>query len=357
MWSFRTLALAGGLVVAFGLGEIVARVYPMQPPKIEVQPVDADAIPNPLGLRDPPMSVPTDPSLERIAFLGDSFTYGLGAKPDQAFPRRVGALLDRVRPKRYVTINLGKTGNDLPGEWLIYNRVRDVLHPQVVVHVISPNDLDVDFYKDLHPIEHLYEARFWPSQYSYLFHTVELKCRRYLAQRRSIDYLLGGSTPAQRDRAWNIAAHEINATRRLVEQGGGIYVLVRFPYLADIRHHPLEEAHRRTADVAQQFGLTYLDLWETFNARSTGEMTLPDGSHPNAAAHELAAEAIADFLIKVVLPEVPPSPTRIPCPVRSPADRDVEEVRHFKRLLELDPTCLSAQFWQGQVTGQPIPPR
>jgi hypothetical protein len=355
-WSFRIAALAGALLVAFGIGEAILRAYEEPPPEVKVQPVKAKEIPNPLGLRDSLESLPSDPRLIRIAFLGDSYTYGLGVEAEQAFPRRVGVLLDRFRPGCYLTINLGKPGNDLPGEWLFYDQVRDGLRPQVVVHVMNPNDLDVDLYRDQPSIEQLLGKPLWPSRYSHLFGLAEMRVRGFYARRRAIEYLLGGSTPGKRDRAWNIAAHEIEATRRLVEQGGGTYVLVRFPYLDYLPDNPLHEAHRRTADLARRLGLTYLDLWDAFRGRSRDGLTQSNDAHPNPAAHEIVAEAIADFLIKVVLPKVPPGPASAPGAIRSPTERTADEIRHFKTLLELDPTCFSAEFWLAVVVGRPIPP-
>jgi lysophospholipase L1-like esterase len=352
----RVVTATCGLLVALGLAEAAVRVIAFHPRPIKVYSLAADNSGSPLGSRERLASLPPNPALVRIAFVGDSFTYGLGVEANQAFPRVAGELLNQRFPGRYATINLGVDGNDLISDWAIINHVRDLLRPQVVVQVMSPNDLDIDLYKGLLPIRGILAGRLWPSRYSRLFELAEARLRVAIAYRRSLDYLQGGATQWQQDRSWRIASHEIEAAKRLVEAGGAVYVLVRFPFLLDLRCNPIAESHRRTAEVAERLGITYLDLFEVFGGRDSTAMPLPDDDHPSAAAHRVAAEAIVDFLTGAVFPRLGAAPAGAPSTARSFAQVTADEIRHDREILEIDPTCYSAEFWLAKaMLRQPHP--
>ncbi len=347
-FGFRAGAIVVGLVVAFGIGEIVVRFLGHQPVVVKVHPVLPDKTPNPLGLRDPLDRVPKDPALLRIAFLGDSFTFGLGVSPEQTFVQRVGTLLRERYSGRSMAINLGRDGADLIGEWTIYNRVRDSVRPQVVVHVISQNDLDFDLYRSWEPIARLVSEQTWLSRHSRLFDLAERKIRSGLAHRRSQVYMEGGGTPEAQDRTWRIASHEIQQTKRLVEEGGAVYALVRFPWLRKVHlreDYPIEATHRRTAAVAERLGVPYLDLLEAFRGQPAEEMCLlPYDDHPSPAAHQIAAEAIATFLLREVIPKAHLVSATQPAPERTSRQIREAERQHYQAALAIDPNCFSAQF-------------
>jgi len=347
-FGFRAGAIIVGLVVAFGIGEVVVRFLGHQPLVVKVHPVLPDKTPNPLGLRDRLDRIPKDPALLRIAFLGDSFTFGLGVSHEQTFVQQVGALLRKRYSGRSIAINLGRDGADLIGEWTIYNRVRDSVRPQVVVHVISQNDLDFDLYRSWEPIARLVSEQTWLSRHSRLFELAERRIRSGIASDRSQVYMEGGATPEERDQTWRIASHEIEQTKRLVEEDGAVYALVRFPWLRMVhlrKGYPIEATHRRTAAAAQRLGVSYLDLLEAFRGQPADEMCLlPYDDHPSPAAHQIAAEAIASFLLREVIPKVHLLSATRPAPARTSRQIREAEKRHYQAALAIDPNCFSARF-------------
>ncbi len=66
----------------------------------------------------------TRPDVVRIAFLSDSFTYGLGVEPEETFVHKTGVLLNRRMGQRYATINLVRAGEDLIRERAVYDAAR-----------------------------------------------------------------------------------------------------------------------------------------------------------------------------------------------------------------------------------------
>jgi len=345
--SFKALAALGGILITLILVEVAFRVVGAVVVRAKVHAVKPDDVGNPLALRDRLDQLPVDPGAIRIAFLGDSFTYGLGVKDEETFVRQAGTLRAARCPIRCTVINLARDGADPIQEWGMYNRARDIVRPDIVVQVLAENDLDFHVYKKFERIGRLITDRTWLSRYSRLVEYVEGTVRLWMAIKPSDDYMLGGSTPEERELSWRIATHEIEATKRLVEEGGAVYALIRFPYLRDIgnKTYRLEEVHRRTREIADRLGIPYLDLLGAYHGRNGNDLCLLSyDDHPNPQAHAIAAEAVADFLMRSVLPRLASRPSTAKTPARTAEQiRDIE-IRHNQRILEIDPNCFSAQL-------------
>jgi len=348
---FKLIAILGGLLAVLVVSEIAARVYGMLTAQASAgseKPDNVGKVYTGATLGEILGRVPDDPHLTRILFLGDSYTRGVGVEPNETFVYRVGVLLEKWRPGRYVTINCGVPGMDSIGEWGIYNQIRDIARADVGVQVISPRGLDVDACKHLYPIQEFGARRVWTSKYSYLSALVELSIRKSIFQERFLEYLKGGSTQEQRVRAWRIFLHETLATKRLVEEGGAAYVMVRFPLVGFFGHgeYPLEDVHRQGAALAADLKLSYLDLLDFIRGQDRASMAVSaDDPHPSALAHEIAARHITDFLKQHILPKIPVPTTKQARKPRTPQEVAADASKHFHELLEMDPTCEAARLW------------
>jgi hypothetical protein len=291
----------------------------------------------------------------RIVFLGDSFTQGVGVQLRQAFPHQTDQLLKQRWAGQCFVMNAGNSGADLLTEWLNYSRFRGLLRADVVVQVVSPNDLDIDLYKDMVPIARVSSDRFWPSRYLVVFEQAESAIRGLLFQRWALDYCRGGGTPERRERSWRVVAYQIEATKRLAEEDGAVYVLVQFPELwlvAKGKNYPLEEVNRQMAALASRLNVPFLDLLKVFRGLDCEHLCAPEaGDHPGVEAHLLAAEAICDFLTRDVLPRVSTRPVSRPTSSRSVEAARLEQIAHFRRTLELAPDCVSARFRLDELLG------
>ncbi len=337
----KALAVLCGLVAALLLGEILVRAIGLDT-DAHWKIFDADRAAPAL-----PDRIKVDPNAAgrkafRIAFLGDSFTYGLGVDGDRSFVHLAAKSLNRPQTAPIATINMGEPGADLIKEWMLYNRLKDKVRPHAVVHVLSENDLDIDVYQGLLAIKSLYEDRLWLSSLSRLFAFVECKVRKRIGHGRMLDYLRGGATPKERNRSWRVTKCAIEETKRIVEQDGAVYVLARFPYLGDLTESSLQEVHDRTAELARSLGVPYLDLLDILKDESSRAMHLPDDSHPSEAAHALVAEAFGEFLNAHVRTRFGSSPPRWKSPTRSREEIERANVRFLRKILRLEPTCRSA---------------
>ena len=88
-----------------------------------------------------------DPADLNVVFLGDSFTFGLGLRPEQAFPAQVEALARAAFPTR--TVRVANFGWPSASPLLALRRLADVgerYHPDVVLMCVDMTD----FYDDIH---------------------------------------------------------------------------------------------------------------------------------------------------------------------------------------------------------------
>jgi hypothetical protein len=350
--SIKLVAILVGLLAACEVGARVMAVLTRhdEPPKVEDL--------NLQGFQQMLARVPGAPSLSRIVFLGDSYTRGVaGIKPDQTLVHHVGVLLERWRPGRYVTINLGVSGSDCMGEWGLYNRLRDTARADVVVHVISPRCMDINACKDLFLLQESAGRRCWLSRYSALSDLIESKLRRAAFNRGFVQYLKGGATQQQRESAWRVFSHETIATKKLVEEGGAAYVMVQFPLVGLPGAYPLNDVHQRIAAFAADVKAPYLDLLDAFPGRDTSKMGCWDGDlHPGVQAHVIAGEAVTDFLMQSVLPKIPTLTTNKVGKQRTSGEIAAAESRHYAEILEIEPNCVISQLWLMKYRREAGPP-
>lgn len=342
--GYRIAAVAMGLIVGFAGVEIVLRVLMKRPPGAQAVELKLPAPNLFLELPDAPLS--RSPTHVYIAFIGDSFTFGTGVDADKNLVRQTNDILRQRHPGEYTAINLGTTGADLICEWVVYNRFRDIYRPNIVVHVISPNDMDVDYFEGLRKIEATLAYRSVFAQHSYFVALAEGYMRREETLEEYFEYLSGGRTTDQLNRAWRIIDREIAAIKGLVEEGGAIYVMTRFPeFLLDLDRYPLEHVHRRTAELADRLNVPYLDLLDVFRKQPRQQFSISRlDDHPNEKAHRIAAEAITDFLEKKVFPKMPATATSLPSLRRTPQQITALEGEHLREIIRLDPSCRSARL-------------
>ncbi len=294
-------------VLTFGATELAFRVLDIQPPPTP-RPSAWDAISvnnerNALGIREEWDSLEPDDRRLRIAFLGDSITFGESVEAAETFSRLVGESMNSFIERGVVTMNLGEPGTGPPEQLAVYRRVAPELRPYIVVHVLYPNDLGDDLYGMLRGIYAIRDADLWVGDYSYVLKYAEKKIRQWAAMRETFAYFRGGATAEERDQAWSTLREDVVAVKEAVEADGGTYYMVLFPWLFRLDDYPLGGVHQRMRALAEELRVSYLDLFDTFGGMAADDVRISRGNeHPNAHGHQLAADAIVEFLRRELLP-------------------------------------------------------
>lgn len=305
---FRFTAVLLSILFAGVLAEIFFRVFqirltPARSPTIDAGEVDNRL--NALGLREAWDSLPMDDPRLRIAFLGDSLTYGEAVEPSESFSRLIEGLLRDATPQGVATINMGVPGTGPAEQLQLFERVGPAVQPHLVVHVVYPNDWGVASKAILGRIYRIRDDQLFMGTNSYLLSYVERQIRYKLAWKSTIDYFRGGADQTQRERSWQRFEGRLQLTCNAVEQSGATYALVMFPWLARLDDYLLIEEHDRLQAWATERQIPFLDLLETFRGQNAEWFRISlANEHPNPEGHRMAAERIAGFLRDDVFPQM-----------------------------------------------------
>src|SRR4030095_5494373 len=139
--ALLVLAALDRLVAFLDLGYTPARGRPNEHRRVERAEFSADVRLNALGFREPRLPSPKPPGTVRIVALGDSFTQGFGVAEDQAWPRRLEALLNAQDARPHEVVNLGVPGAN-PRDYLSHLRDPGLAYePDVVLVTVMANDV------------------------------------------------------------------------------------------------------------------------------------------------------------------------------------------------------------------------
>jgi lysophospholipase L1-like esterase len=240
------------------------------------------------GLRGREIPAARTPGTSRVAFLGDSITYGGGSVGDgDLFTERIGAALTERLHRPIETVNISAPG------WGIENiaryvRTNGTLHSDLVVWVIPA----VDFRRPFSRIEyHSFPTVRRPFRLQYLF-----ALGRYTIRARSADaparQPANASTPEVLRQ--NIATLKAMLT---AWQQSGVQAIVVFVPGRDGygEHDDLADYSRAVADS----GVVIQDTQPAFRADAATENYLDD-MHLTAAGHAIVAEQLAPVLVDLL---------------------------------------------------------
>jgi lysophospholipase L1-like esterase len=271
---------------------------------------------------------------ERIAVLGDSFTFGAGVNDDETYPRVLAQAM-KQRGRDTEVINAGVPGLGT-GEEAVY--LRDWVqrfHPAIVVLTVAGNDPANDAERQLfvlqndgtavpHPTSELAAAserldklrrvnslvpfRFLCEHselYSLLRRTISSQMRRGRGQ--SLESVATSSAPAD---ATRLTAGELGWLNQQVALGGGRLFVVFFPslpvvhperYVADAAFRKIDqEVAASLARSCARLNIPFADMTVPMQqeAKRTHTLLYYEGAdqHPNATGYRTFARLVADFL-------------------------------------------------------------
>ena len=296
-WKFAGATVCLTLLVLFLILEVVLRMFTIVPPEGKFPrgaaiDFSVDNSVNSRGLREPWESIAADDPRRRIAVLGDSFVYGFGVEREETFT----SLLEQLLPNA-ITINMGVSGSNPKEQYAALLKWREEIRPEVVVHVIYLNDLDFCLGYLLAGIHYIPRRDSWVASQSKVFRYVEKTWQSRRAYAKTIEYFSGGETAEQRKKSWDEFEKYVTLTRGAVEDVGGEYLLVIFPWLYQLDDYPLRHVHARIQTFARALDVPMLDLLDTFEGMNGAALRVDEvDSHPNPAAHRIAADALRDFI-------------------------------------------------------------
>ncbi|MCM2257127.1 MAG: SGNH/GDSL hydrolase family protein, partial [Vicinamibacteria bacterium] len=250
----------------------------------------------------------------RVAVIGDSFTEGMGAKEDDAYPRATHLRLQRAGAAVEV-LNAGRRGYDLL-------EIRDLLgdalelQPDVVVYGMVLNDgirspefdarqrhLD-DWILDRAAMERGDAAppppRPWRPRLVTFF-TERLEAARVGRETTAWYHDMYAAPNAA---GWQRSQELIVEMRDRVRARGGTFAIALWPLLVGTDgDYPFAATHETIRAFCAAMGIPFLDLLPAFTGRTAESLWVhPVDRHPNATAHAMAADRLAPWFRELAAP-------------------------------------------------------
>jgi len=236
------------------------------------------------GFRDVDYETPAKPpGVERVAFIGDSVTLGMGVVPEETFVARVGALA-AAAGRRAQTLNFGVDGyNALQIRELLTAKVL-AFEPDEVVYVLCLNDFDFTDSSG-RKIEYFRKPRFflprWVAQRVRALRRTEYHRYHFQAHRDEVFRAIAGMRDV-------LAARHVRFLLAVVpvmpDKGGDP---------AHFDHYPLRDLHDAIRRFASEQGIREHDLLPDFERQPPpADRYRIDIWHLSAAGHQVAAEAL-----------------------------------------------------------------
>lgn len=258
---------------------------------------------NDRGFRDhEPLHRFAEGDRRRLAFVGDSFTFGHGIDdPADRFSNILSRELEEIRPGAWQVNNAGVSGWDLPEMVRLVNDwIAEGVKVDVLVYVFVLNDIEHfdertnAYYQQLTALE----PQTWVLRETYFYNQLYYRLQALLRS-ESIgyyDYL----SEAYAGPTWEKFTAKLDELHRLCEQNDIELRIVAFPFLHDQdAESPFAPAMRQLGAHADEREIPFQDLTPIFAMAKDKTLTVNRfDAHPNEYANRLAAEAMKNGVLK-----------------------------------------------------------
>ena len=271
--------------------------------------------------------VAVDDSQGQVLIVGDSFAYGLGVRPDEAFSTL-------LHFPGYQRRNCARPGNDINDIQRDFYRQRQRYRPSLTIYAMVLNDFGVEP-DDANPYATLRGDLRCERGVQCFYDYINLRSMNvdaYIATRSDFTrlqrLLLGSRVVSFFYRRWLIARIGEAAAegyRRAIGPGPGSeagfagiarmaaasdrFLVVLFPLFYRLDAYPFEDLHRTIREQLGRRQIEFLDLLDTFRGMDYRQLIVYDtDEHPNEVAHRMAADAIRARLRELHWPPVAASP-------------------------------------------------
>lgn len=236
----------------------------------------------------------------RVLAIGDSFTYGLKLRRENAWPDQTERKLREAGYDSVEVLNAGRPGFNTEREFEFFRKYTRSLEPDLVILCFLINDATklcsncgaVRLKRELDEFRDGAIRFFGFYTFNHLWHAW---LRHRLTQATIRDYTEPYETDSPEYRRCKRALLDF---RKAAEEDGFQLIVLIYPMLYDLdEDYMFQEIHDRICAFLAEHRIPCYDLTPVFIGHSAEQLWIsPDDSHPNAFANGLAAERIAKIV-------------------------------------------------------------
>lgn len=248
----------------------------------------------------------------RLAFLGDSFTFGEGVHLEDTFVTRTEALLKKETGNELRAFNLAQPGINTLSEARILERFGPVVKPRWVLLVVTPNDWPSSLVAAAHgaDVRGQFTSQFEETplyRWSRMLWWFDARWRQLSTDREQAN--------AYNDIREQLPAHSISLAEmtssilRIRDIASGLkarLVVVVLPELVRLTaaEYPYPFIHESIVRLGKSEGFPVIDVLPDFMDKQPAELWVHAvDHHPNEKAHALIAERISKDLLPLMRTE------------------------------------------------------
>ncbi len=230
----------------------------------------------------------------RLAFLGDSFTLGIGVKDEDTLPYDVEKKL-KQKYENVEVLNFGVSSTDTPYQIQLLERYVLKFKPDIVVVVLFLNDVKrkgtIGFLS--RPVV-LKQIR----KYSYFANALIGSIEKTILSKRMIRYYHEGFRDT--NPGYQSVQSALIKGKSLSSQYRFHLIVAVYPVLFRLKEgYPFRSIHQKIEKFCRTQDILSIDLLSAFSGKNDREMWVhPTDQHPNEVAHELAAGQVAAYIRK-----------------------------------------------------------
>ncbi len=262
------------------------------------------------GFRDVRPFLKTVPeAMQRVCFVGDSFTFGHGIKQvADRFSDRIAEHLETARPGKFLVSNIGEAGIDVRQVTNIVETI--VKHDRridILVYTICLND--IDGYEPGSSQQQqrlsLHSPQFFLFRSTYFFNMFYFRVQQ--ARLPDVRNYYSDLAESYQGTPWNGMRRKLDELREFCQDHDIDLRIVIFPFLHNLGpDYPFDVAHDRILGYCRETALPCLDLKPVLLPHVGEGLTVNRfDAHPNERAHALAAEAMELGLLQDLFVETP----------------------------------------------------
>lgn len=245
---------------------------------------------NSSGFRGRERRITKPASASRVAFLGDSFTLGIGVRDDDTLPAQFERAM-RQRHPGLQALNFGISDSSTPRQIELLENQVVRFQPDVVILVLFLNDVGRRGTTEFLTSGKMF-ARF--RRRSFFLNALIGSFEAAHLHEEMVEHYRSGYFDGHQ--GWEAVKAAIQKGRELSVARDFEWVVALYPVLYRLdEQYPFDEVHRAIARFCQSAHIPFVDLLDSLRGQRDLDLWVHrTDQHPNERAHALAAAWLAD---------------------------------------------------------------